>query len=67
MLSALEKLGFSSFRPGQQEAVMRVLCGEFLVFCGILLMSVEVQTKIQWRLLDTTVHIYYILMGCFLA
>ena len=30
MLTALEKLGFSSFRPGQQEAVMRILCGEFV-------------------------------------
>ena len=28
VLSALGKLGFSSFRPGQQEAVMRILCGE---------------------------------------
>ena len=27
VLSSLEKLGFSSFRPGQQEAVMRILCG----------------------------------------
>ena len=31
VLSALEKMGFSSFRPGQQEAVMRILCGEFLL------------------------------------
>jgi len=28
VLSSLEKLGFSSFRPGQQEAVMRILCGK---------------------------------------
>ncbi|XP_068721957.1 ATP-dependent DNA helicase Q4-like isoform X2 [Montipora capricornis] len=27
VLSALEKMGFSSFRPGQQKAVMRILCG----------------------------------------
>ena len=25
---ALEMLGFSHFRPGQETAVMRVLCGE---------------------------------------
>ncbi|PFX35000.1 ATP-dependent DNA helicase Q4 [Stylophora pistillata] len=27
VLSSLEKLGFSTFRSGQQEAVMRILCG----------------------------------------
>ena len=28
VMSALKKLGFSSFRAGQEEAVMRILCGK---------------------------------------
>ena len=26
----LKKFGFDSFRPGQEEAVMRILCGEIM-------------------------------------
>jgi len=27
VLAALKKFGFNSFRPGQEEAVMRIMCG----------------------------------------
>ena len=28
----LRKFGFDSFRPGQEKVVMRVLCGEDILF-----------------------------------
>ena len=53
VLSALEKVGFSSFRPGQQEAVMRILCGEFLAIYKkesekSFLLTVDCCEKIIW-------------------
>ncbi len=31
VLAAMKKFGFKGFRPGQQEAIMRILCGMKLI------------------------------------
>ena len=38
MLDALFKLGFTNFRPGQEVAVMRVLCGKYKYVYNLILL-----------------------------
>ena len=32
---ALNKLGFDSFRCGQEEAIMQILCGNIQIYCTV--------------------------------